>query len=131
MKETAKRLKAMTIARSRHGRWRRKITAAGFALDYFEARATGLRGISAAAPGRMPMKDGPVRLLVAARIGETRLIDNMGWGSSPTSSFRGRTDRKASRTESPGSADMFKAAKAGRDSEDQSRHFTARRSSGR
>jgi pantoate--beta-alanine ligase len=48
------------------------ITAAGFALDYLEARhAETLAAIASA-------KDGPVRLLVAARIGKTRLIDNIG-----------------------------------------------------
>jgi len=47
------------------------ITAAGFALDYLEARhAETLQPVAAA-------KDGPIRLLVAARIGKTRLIDNV------------------------------------------------------
>jgi pantoate--beta-alanine ligase len=50
---------------------RAAITAAGFALDYLEARdARTLAPI--AAP-----KAGPIRLLVAARIGTTRLIDNV------------------------------------------------------
>jgi pantoate--beta-alanine ligase len=49
---------------------REEIARAGFALDYLEARrATTL----APAASR---KDGPLRLLVAARIGKTRLIDN-------------------------------------------------------
>jgi pantoate--beta-alanine ligase len=48
------------------------ITEAGFALDYFEARhAETLQPIAS-------LKDGPVRLLVAAKIGATRLIDNIG-----------------------------------------------------
>lgn len=48
-----------------------KIEAGGFALDYFEARnAQNLAPVAALA-------DGPVRLLVAARLGRTRLIDNM------------------------------------------------------
>jgi pantoate--beta-alanine ligase len=48
------------------------ITAAGFALDYLEARhAETLAAVASA-------KDGPIRLLVAARIGKTRLIDNIG-----------------------------------------------------
>ena len=52
-------------------RGRRAITRAGFALDYLEARhAETLAPIRSA-------KDGPVRLLVAARIGGTRLIDNV------------------------------------------------------
>jgi pantoate--beta-alanine ligase len=50
---------------------RRTITRAGFALDYLEARhAETLK------PGT-PAKHEPVRLLVAARIGKTRLIDNV------------------------------------------------------
>jgi pantoate--beta-alanine ligase len=50
---------------------RRAISASGFALDYLEARdARTLAPI--AAP-----KAGPIRLLVAARIGTTRLIDNI------------------------------------------------------
>jgi len=48
------------------------IAAAGFALDYLEARhAETLAAVASA-------KDGPIRLLVAARLGKTRLIDNIG-----------------------------------------------------
>lgn len=48
------------------------IEDAGFSLDYFEARdAETLSPIRS-------IKDGPVRLLVAAKIGATRLIDNIG-----------------------------------------------------
>ena len=51
---------------------RRAIVRAGFALDYLEARhAETLAPIAS-------HKDGPIRLLVAARIGKTRLIDNIG-----------------------------------------------------
>jgi pantoate--beta-alanine ligase len=47
------------------------IERAGFALDYLEARhADTLKPIASLA-------DGPARLLVAARIGRTRLIDNI------------------------------------------------------
>jgi pantoate--beta-alanine ligase len=47
------------------------IEAAGFAVDYFEARhAETLRRVETLA-------DGPLRLLVAARLGKTRLIDNI------------------------------------------------------
>ncbi len=47
------------------------IASAGFALDYLEARhAETLAPIAS-------LKDGPIRLLVAAKIGTTRLIDNV------------------------------------------------------
>jgi pantoate--beta-alanine ligase len=47
------------------------IESVGFVLDYFEARhAETLQPIASAA-------DGPIRLLVAARLGKTRLIDNL------------------------------------------------------
>jgi pantoate--beta-alanine ligase len=47
------------------------ITKAGFALDYLEVRhAQTLAPVAS-------VKDGPLRLLVAARIGKTRLIDNI------------------------------------------------------
>ena len=50
---------------------RSTITQAGFALDYLEARnAETLEPIES-------IKAGPIRLLVAARIGKTRLIDNI------------------------------------------------------
>jgi pantoate--beta-alanine ligase len=51
---------------------RSMIERAGFTLDYLEARnAETLQPIASTA-------EGPVRLLVAARIGKTRLIDNIG-----------------------------------------------------
>jgi pantoate--beta-alanine ligase len=47
------------------------IERAGFLLDYLEARhADTLAPVAS-------LKDGPIRLLVAARIGKTRLIDNI------------------------------------------------------
>lgn len=50
---------------------RREIDVAGFALDYLEARhALTLAPVAS-------RKDGPMRLLVAATIGKTRLIDNI------------------------------------------------------
>ena len=53
-------------------RGRRTIKASGFKLDYFDARhADTLAPLSS-------RKEGPVRLLVAARLGRTRLIDNLG-----------------------------------------------------
>jgi len=49
-----------------------EIDLAGFILDYLEARhALTLMPIESP-------KDGPVRLLVAAKLGKTRLIDNIG-----------------------------------------------------
>jgi pantoate--beta-alanine ligase len=51
---------------------REAIERAGFVLDYLEARhAETLASIGS-------VKDGPIRLLVAARLGTTRLIDNVG-----------------------------------------------------
>lgn len=50
---------------------RRTVTAAGFQLDYLEARhAETLAPVAS-------REQGPIRLLVAARIGATRLIDNL------------------------------------------------------
>jgi pantoate--beta-alanine ligase len=52
-------------------RGRATIAGAGFAVDYLEARhAETLAPVAS-------VKDGPIRLLVAARIGKTRLIDNV------------------------------------------------------
>ncbi|HYC16747.1 MAG TPA: pantoate--beta-alanine ligase [Pseudolabrys sp.] len=48
-----------------------EIDVAGFVLDYLEARHA-----LTLAPIASP-KDGPIRLLVAARLGKTRLIDNI------------------------------------------------------
>jgi pantoate--beta-alanine ligase len=51
---------------------REAIERGGFTLDYLEARhAETLAPIAS-------IKDGPIRLLVAARLGTTRLIDNLG-----------------------------------------------------
>jgi pantoate--beta-alanine ligase len=72
MKETAKRLKAGDALDTALAGGAAMITAAGFALDYFEARhAETLAPVQS-------IKDGPLRLLVAAKIGKTRLIDNIG-----------------------------------------------------
>ena len=50
------------------------MTEAGFALDYLEARhAETLAPVAAG--------EGPIRLLVAAKIGRTRLIDNIAVGA--------------------------------------------------
>jgi len=72
MKESAKRLKAGDDAEAAMTGGRELIESAGFALDYFEARhAETLAPIAS-------VKDGPVRILVAAKLGKTRLIDNIG-----------------------------------------------------
>jgi len=51
---------------------RSEITRTGFAIDYLEARHA-----LTLAPIATP-NDGPIRLLVAAKLGTTRLIDNVG-----------------------------------------------------
>jgi len=72
MKETAKRLKAGVECETATSAGRELIAHAGFVGDYFEARhAETLAPIASA-------KDGPVRILVAAKLGKTRLIDNIG-----------------------------------------------------
>ena len=51
---------------------RAEIVRVGFALDYLEARhAETLAPVGS-------VRDGPIRILVAARLGTTRLIDNVG-----------------------------------------------------
>jgi pantoate--beta-alanine ligase len=53
------------------GTTRAALAAAHFVTDYFEARhAETLRPIAS-------RSDGPIRLLAAARLGKTRLIDNI------------------------------------------------------
>jgi pantoate--beta-alanine ligase len=72
MKESAKRLRAGDDIEAAMAGGRELIEQAGFVLDYFEARhAETLAPIAS-------VKDGPVRILVAAKLGKTRLIDNVG-----------------------------------------------------
>jgi pantoate--beta-alanine ligase len=72
MKESAKLLREGTKIETAMAVGAEIITAAGFLLDYFELRnAETLAPVSS-------IKDGPLRILVAARLGKTRLIDNIG-----------------------------------------------------
>jgi pantoate--beta-alanine ligase len=70
MQHAAGRLRAGEDAAGAMAGGARLVTDAGFALDYFEARhAETLAPVAS-------VKDGPIRILVAAAIGNTRLIDN-------------------------------------------------------
>ncbi len=72
MKESAQRLRSGDDVKAAMAGGAGRITGAGFILDYFEARhAETLAPIAS-------VKDGPTRILVAATIGKTRLIDNIG-----------------------------------------------------
>jgi pantoate--beta-alanine ligase len=71
LRESAKRIKAGDNIASVLNDGQTEIQHAGFALDYLEARhALTLAPIVSA-------NNGPIRLLVAAKIGKTRLIDNI------------------------------------------------------
>jgi pantoate--beta-alanine ligase len=71
MKESAAQLKAGDEIAAVMSKGADIIKAAGFALDYFEIRnAETLAPVASAS-------DGPLRILVAAKIGKTRLIDNI------------------------------------------------------
>jgi pantoate--beta-alanine ligase len=71
MKQSAARLRAGEEIEATVAGAAGMITEAGFALDYFEIRhAETLAPIAS-------VKDGPMRILVAARLGTTRLIDNI------------------------------------------------------
>jgi pantoate--beta-alanine ligase len=72
LKESANRLRAGDNITAAMAGGAELVTKAGFVLDYFEARhADTLAPIAS-------VKDGPVRILVAAKLGKTRLIDNIG-----------------------------------------------------
>ena len=72
LKECAGRIASRETITSVLTDGREAIGAAGFALDYLEARhAETLEPIA-------DPREGPVRLLVAAKLGKTRLIDNIG-----------------------------------------------------
>jgi pantoate--beta-alanine ligase len=71
MKEGATRLRGGDDVETAMLAGSEMIKSAGFALDYFELRhANSLAPVTS-------IKDGPMRILVAARLGKTRLIDNM------------------------------------------------------
>jgi pantoate--beta-alanine ligase len=71
MKQSAARLRAGDNVAAAMAGGANLIVGAGFKLDYFEARhAETLAPIASA-------KHGPMRILVAATIGKTRLIDNI------------------------------------------------------
>jgi pantoate--beta-alanine ligase len=71
MKQSAARLKAGASIEAAVAAGVELITAAGFALDYFEVRhAETLAPVTSG-------DDGPLRILVAAKLGTTRLIDNI------------------------------------------------------
>ena len=71
LKETAARLRAADDIEAAMAGGAEMIATAGFALDYFEVRhAETLAKIAS-------LKDGPMRILVAAKLGNTRLIDNV------------------------------------------------------
>jgi pantoate--beta-alanine ligase len=71
MKESAGRIQAGEAFAPAMARGAEMIKAAGFALDYFEVRhAETLAPVTS-------REDGPLRILVAAKLGATRLIDNI------------------------------------------------------
>jgi pantoate--beta-alanine ligase len=71
LKECRERLRTGTPVAAVLAHGRAQIEQAGFVLDYLEARqAATLAPIAT-------LSDGPIRLLVAATLGRTRLIDNI------------------------------------------------------
>jgi pantoate--beta-alanine ligase len=71
MKECAKRIRAGEDIMAALAAGAETIGIAGFVLDYLEARhAETLAPINS-------LREGPIRMLVAARLGTTRLIDNI------------------------------------------------------
>ena len=71
MKESARRLRAGDDFEAAMAGGVELVTGAGFTVDYFEVRhAETLAPVAS-------VNDGPLRILVAAKIGKTRLIDNM------------------------------------------------------
>jgi pantoate--beta-alanine ligase len=71
LKECAAQIKAGKPIATTLAAGRATIERTGFEIDYLEARHAETLALVASA------KDGPLRLLVAAKIGKTRLIDNI------------------------------------------------------
>jgi pantoate--beta-alanine ligase len=71
MKESAGRLRAGDDVEAVMAGGAEMVRGMGFELDYFEVRHS-----ETLAPASS-VKQGPLRILVAAKIGTTRLIDNM------------------------------------------------------
>ena len=72
LKESAGKIKAGDPIADVLAFGRTTIESSGFTVDYLEARhAETLDKVTA-------LSDGSIRLLVAARLGKTRLIDNLG-----------------------------------------------------
>ena len=72
LRETLQALDAGTPVADALDRGRRRLTDGGFEVDYLELRAA-----DTLAPVNDATRD--MRLLVAAKLGATRLIDNMPW----------------------------------------------------
>jgi len=72
LKASAKRIKLGEPIEMVLEEGRAEVERAGFAVDYLEARHTQTLAPIAS------RTEGPIRLLVAAKIGKTRLIDNLG-----------------------------------------------------
>lgn len=72
LKECAARLNAGKPLAATLGEGEAQIESAGFTVDYLEARH------SETLLKMETLSDGPIRLLVAAKLGRTRLIDNIG-----------------------------------------------------
>ncbi len=72
MKDSAAQIKSGKSIAEAMAKGRDAIERAGFKVDYLEARHTETLAPIA------DLNDGPIRLLVAAKLGKTRLIDNIG-----------------------------------------------------
>jgi pantoate--beta-alanine ligase len=71
LRDCAKRIRSGEAVTAALAEGRTQIERAGFTVDYLEARNSNTLAPVAA------LTDGPIRLLVAAKLGRTRLIDNI------------------------------------------------------